>query len=140
MPSVSPGSVGIALSTGYPRRAGLISWRRHLVSQGSPADHPLPAWGPESNRAFSGRSASGYVAPFHITTAAVKDSAVGEPAASRRRAGAGVLGRRLCRRLRRRGVLGEQEGDVVRPVGGPAGVTQQRVGQFLQAAPAHAGQ
>ena len=65
---------------------------------------------------------------------------VGEPAASWRRTGAGVCGRRLCRRLRWRGVLGEQEGDVVRPVSGPAGVPQQRVGQILQAAPAHAGQ
>lgn len=110
----------IALGTGYPRRAGLISWRRRLVSQGLPAD-PLPAWGTSSGRnrltTAPGRrpgrpglrrrpasrapgghraraavpagpadrrrvppslfrpSASGYVAPFRITTAASRDSA-----------------------------------------------------------------
>lgn len=39
----------IARGTGYPR-AGLVSWRRHLVSQGSPTDHPLPAGGTPSAR------------------------------------------------------------------------------------------
>lgn len=110
----------IARGTGYPRRAGLVSWRRHLVSQGPPTDHSLSAWGTSSARnclttpprprpaarpsAVSSEqhqaatvpeppspagpvdrrrvkpsllrpSASGYVAPFHITTAVDRDSA-----------------------------------------------------------------
>jgi hypothetical protein len=50
--AVLPVSVAenIARGTGYPRRAGLVSWRRYLVSQGSPTDHSLPAWGTSSAR------------------------------------------------------------------------------------------